>query len=525
MKLACFRMQSLQRLSPVCYLAILVYVLFLIGFSAEQAQALDLKSPATLGWGADAESGAPFSFKDPEAPQRIKGFEAEIVAELAQRLGRDIEFRQNNWEGLVEGLKRGDCDLIVNGLEITDDRARVVRFSRPYYITSQVIAVRKEIDNVNRLEDLQGQRVGTLAGSLAQRMLGEQSFPLQVVTYSEELHAYQDLAWGRLDAVFLDEPIAIYYAKTNPRLKIVGESIGRMEYGVAVRRDDVKLAGDVDVALTAMIEDGSLRRILERWGLWNTLTAEAWSQSPSPKNPPVEYQKFLEDLRRLESEQAWSERVARYAKYAPLLARGAWMTLKISLISMLLAMFVGVLVSTMRLYGPAPIRWLAVAFVEVFRGTPLLIQLFLIFYGLPRVGVELSPFVAAVLGLGLNYGACEAENYRAGVLSVPRAQVDAARALGMNLWQRLRHIIWPQAAKLVLPPMTNDFIALLKDSSLVSVITMVELTSTYGQLASASFDYLGLGLLVAGLYFLLGLPFVQLARWAEGWVRRESTGV
>lgn len=486
------------------------------GFAAEGTK---------LGWGADAESGAPFSFKDPQSPTVMKGFEAEIVAELAKRLGREIEFKQNNWEGLVEGLKRGDCDFIVNGLEITEDRARVVRFSRPYYITAQVIAVRREVEDVSRLEDLEGKRVGSLAGSLAQRMLAEADFPLQVVTYGEEIHAYQDLAWGRLDAVFLDEPIAIYYAKTNPRLKIVGEPIGRMEYGVAVRLEDGKLAEQIDRALAAMIQDGSLRRILERWGLWNQLTAQAWSQSLTPETPPVEFQSFVENLQQLQASQSWSDRWDRYAKYAPMLARGAWMTLKISVTSMLLAILVGVVVSTMRLYGPKPIRWVAIAFVEVFRGTPLLIQLFLIFYGLPRVGIEFSPFVAAILGLGLNYGACEAENYRAGVLSVHSSQVDAARALGMNLWQRLRHVIWPQAARLVLPPMTNDFIALLKDSSLVSVITMVELTSTYGQLASASFDYLGLGLLVAGLYFLLGLPFVQLARKAEAWVRRESARV
>ena len=479
-------------------------------------------SSGKLGWGADAESGAPFSFKDPTSPQIMKGFEAEIVAELSKRLGREIEFRQNNWEGLVQGLQRGDCDLIVNGLEITEDRARVVRFSRPYYITSQVIAVRKETEGVTRLEDLQSRRVGTLTGSLAQRMLSGQEFPLEVVTYSEEIHAYQDLALGRLDAVFLDEPIAIYYAQTNSRLKIVGEPIGRMEYGIAIRKSDQKLALEIDRALEAMIQDGQMRKILERWGLWNALTAQAWGQTVAPVSPPVEYEKFVADLQRLESDQNWSARLTRYSNYAPALARGAWMTLKISVISMLLAIAVGIIVSTLRLYGPSPLRWLAIVFVEVFRGTPLLIQLFLIFYGLPRVGIEFSPFVAAILGLGLNYGACEAENYRAGILSVPRAQVDAARALGMNLWQRLRHVIWPQATKLVLPPMTNDFIALLKDSSLVSVITMVELTSTYGQLASASFDYLGLGLLVAAVYFLLGLPFVQLARWAENLVRREG---
>jgi polar amino acid transport system substrate-binding protein len=127
-----------------------------------------------------------------------------------------------------------------------------------------------------------------------------------------------------------------------------------------------------------------------------------------------------------------------------------------------------------------------------------------------------------VIGLGLNYGACEAENYRAGILSIPKAQMDAAFALGMTRRQSLRHVIVPQAMRLVIPPVTNDFIALLKDSSLVSVITMVELTTMYGQLASTYFDYLGIGILTAAVYFIIGLPFVRLARHFEARLARET---
>ncbi|MBI3799940.1 MAG: amino acid ABC transporter permease, partial [Deltaproteobacteria bacterium] len=134
---------------------------------------------------------------------------------------------------------------------------------------------------------------------------------------------------------------------------------------------------------------------------------------------------------------------------------------------------------------------------------------------LPNIGIKLSPMVAAVLGLGLNYAAYEAENYRAGILSIPKGQMEAARALGMTHWQALRYIILPQSFRLVLPPVTNDFISLLKDSSLVSVITMVELTKVYTQVSTTTFDYFGTGLIVATIYLLLGLPFVRLARWAE----------
>ena len=160
-------------------------------------------------------------------------------------------------------------------------------------------------------------------------------------------------------------------------------------------------------------------------------------------------------------------------------------------------------------------------YVEVFRGTPLLIQLFIIFYGLPHFGIKLAPLAAAVIGLGLNYAAYEAENYRAGLLSVAKGQWEACQALGLSKAQSLRHVILPQAFRVSLPPVTNDFLSILKDSSLVSVISMVELTKVYGQLASATYDWLGLGLLTAAMYFLIGLPFVMLARRVERKFRKS----
>jgi polar amino acid transport system substrate-binding protein len=157
-----------------------------------------------------------------------------------------------------------------------------------------------------------------------------------------------------------------------------------------------------------------------------------------------------------------------------------------------------------------------VGYIELFRGTPLLIQLTMVYFGLPELGLTLHPFVAGWLALGLNYAAAEAENYRAGLSSVPAGQLDAARALGLSKLQALRFVVGPQALRVAIPPATNDFIALLKDSSLISVVTLTELTKTYVNLASAMRDHLGLGALVALIYLLISLPFARLARWVEG---------
>src|SRR5260221_9968298 len=119
---------------------------------------------------------------------------------------------------------------------------------------------------------------------------------------------------------------------------------------------------------------------------------------------------------------------------------------------MALAVVAGLVIVLVRLYGIPPLQWLAKAYVEVVRGTPLLIQLFLIYYGLPQVGIRLNACLAGVLGLGLNYAAGESENYRAGIQSIPHGQTEAALALGMNRWQTLQHVVLPQALRFVIPP-------------------------------------------------------------------------
>lgn len=484
----------------------------LLFFLLLQSQIVFAQDKPVLRWGADIESGAPFSFKSPNDPSKIIGFEAEIVEAIALELGMRVEFFQNKWEGLIEGLNRKDYDIVVNGLEITSDRAQVVNFSRPYYITAQVLTVRRNTETIHSLADTANKRVGTLSASLAQRILAEQEFPMNVVTYSQEVHAYNDLAMNRLDAVFMDEAIALYYGRPHPELKVISSPIGRMEYGIATRKGDKDLTENVDKALDKLIHNGTVQRILEKWGLWNSPTASEWHVSSEPKSEATGYEEYRKTAF---GKTDWAKRFERYVSFLPLLAKGALMTLQISILAMILAMVVGMLTALVRLYGPKPLALMAVGFVEVIRGTPLLIQLFLIFYGLPHLGIMLDPFFAAVLGLGLNYGASEAENYRAGILSIPRAQMDASLALGLSRNQSLRHIVLPQAVRVVIPPVTNDFIALLKDSSLVSVITMTELTATYGQLASTYFDYLGIGLLTAAVYFLIGLPFVRLSRFFE----------
>lgn len=474
-------------------------------------RAAEAAEPLPLRWAADAESGAPFAFADPGQVERVIGFEVDIVTALAEKMRRKPVFVQNAWDGLIPGLQRDQYDVVINGLEITEDRKQEILFSEPYFITFTQLIVNRGEERIKSLADVRGRVAGTLKMSVAERILREQP-QVDVRTYEAETNAFSDLKRGRVEVVLLDAPIVQYYAQPDPELKVISEPIGRLLYGIGIRKEDAALKAEVDQALAALIKEGKMREIYDRWNLWNPLMAKEWSDDQPARAAPSQYEYFLSKQQR---SRTWNDRFKLYVSLLPILMRGALTTLEISLLAMVVAVIWGLFLALVRLYGPQPLSWLAVCYIEVIRGTPLLIQLFFIYYALPHLGLKLSPFVAAITGLGLNYAASEAENYRAGIQSIPKAQTEAAEALGLTTLQSIRHVILPQAIRIVIPPITNDFIALLKDSSLVSVITMVELTKLYGQLASTYYDYIGIGLLVALFYLLLGLPFVRLARWLE----------
>src|SRR5262245_14687363 len=487
----------------------IAYVSAVIGLAAA------LGAPRAFGqelvWAADAEGGAPYTFPDPGNPSHIIGFEVDLANALAARMGLNARFVQNQWDGLVPGLERGEYDVVINGLEITAERAEKINFSNPYFYSTLTLTRRIDDDRVQRAEDLRGLKVGVLKVTFAERYV-QSLGNVTIRSYDGQVQPFIDLALGRLDAVVMDTPIALYYA-AGPQVKNIELPAARMMFGIGIRKDDNALLQKINESLRSMQRDGTLRKIYTDWGIYNAATAQAFGDTePINNTNSFKYRDYLNAVR---TTHTLKERLEQYKQYLPLLLQGALVTLEISLFSMAIAIGAGLLMAVLRVFGPTLVAWPVIAFIEIVRGTPLLIQLFIIFYGLPSIGFPFSPLWAAVIGLGINYAAYEAENYRAGIQSIPRGQLDAALALGLTRIQTIRKIVLPQAIRLVIPPVTNDFIALLKDSSLVSVITMVELTKMYGQLAATNYDYIGIGILTAAIYFVLGLPIARLSRLLE----------
>jgi polar amino acid transport system substrate-binding protein len=471
-----------------------------------------------LKWAADAEGNAPYIFQDPNNPGKVIGFELDIANAIAAELGWTAQHVQNQWDGLIAGLDRRDYDAAINGLEITPDRAEKVNFSIPYYVTYEQLVVRASDYKYAKLIDFKGKSVGALKGSLAERILKNDG-GIDVKTYEGEVNSFEDLKNGRIEAVLVDAPIALYYASWNKDLRLLNERVGEVVYGVALRKSDSALTQKINYAINQIINNGKLRNILESWNLWNPVLAEKFGDKSFKVIPAAKYMAFIKAQ---SGEKNWFSNFEKYISVMPMFASAALVTLGLSVVAMSIAIILGMFVAVLRVYGNKVVSRCATLYIETIRGTPLLVQLFFIFYALPGIGIKFSPFLAAIIGLGLNYSAYEAENYRAGLFAVPKGQMEAALSLGLNRWQALRQIILPQAFRLVIPPITNDFISLLKDSSLVSVITMVELTKVYNQTAATYYDFFGMGIITAFFYLILGLPFVKIAKKAEEKLRKEQ---
>ena len=461
-----------------------------------------------LRWGGDAEGGAPFVEADPADPSKVRGFDVEIAEMIARGLGREPRFVQVAWASIGQSVERGDFSLGMSGMEDRPDLRARYAVTLPYFEFQEVLAVRPaDRGRFRTLADLAGRRVATLGATMAHDILlaEQKKTGLIPVSYDDDIHPYTDLVAGRVDAVLLDNVIAERSLKRTGGFVIQPDPVATGHYVGIFARSNAALRDSADEILRARMRDGSLEKTFRAWGVWSDAQA-------------AYFQRVLAQAPR----QAADAPVARdrsLRAYLPALLRAAGITIVLSCLAMALAVAVGIAVAAGRVYGPPVVRGALAVYVEVMRGTPVLLQLFVIYYGLSSV-VRLPAFAAAVIGLGLNYAAYESEIYRSALQAIPRAQLEAARTLGLSEGQILRLVRGPQALRLALAPMTNDFVALLKDSSLVSVITVVELTKQTAIWATNVGSWVVPGIVCALVYLALSLPLSRFARRLE---RRWST--
>ncbi len=470
----------------------------------------DAPAASALRWAGDAEGGAPYVEADPANPSLVVGFDVEVAALVARGLGREPQFIEIAFSSIDQSIARGDADIGLSGIEDTPAHRATFAVTLPYYQFREVLSVRNaDAGQFRTLADLRGHRVGTLSGTIAYDILlkAERNVGIVAVSYEDDVHPYSDLVIGRLDAVLLDNVLAERRHRTMAGFVTQPDPVAVSHYIGVLAQRNAALRDRINEILKAAMRDGRLEAIFRKWKIWNDDQPALFARVLSGDSVPAVVGYETDSVATLSKWEATT-------RYLPSLLRASGMTLVFSCASMLLAVTLGVAIASGRVYGGRLTRGLLVGYVELMRGTPILLQLFVLYYGL-AAAIRLPAWMAALLGLGLNYAAYESEIYRSALLAVPVGQLEAARTLGFTRLQTLRLIRGPQAFRLALAPMTNDFVALLKDSSLVSVLTVVELTKQTQMFATNLGSWVIPGALCAVLYLAMSLPLAAAARMLE----------
>jgi His/Glu/Gln/Arg/opine family amino acid ABC transporter permease subunit len=425
---------------------------------------------------------------------QFTGFDIDLGNAVARELGVRAVWINSGFDGIFPALQNGTFDAVISSVTITPERTATMLFSDPYYDSGQLIAVRKGTQGISKPEDLAGKKAGVQINTTAQIDL-EKRKGISVAVYNSIDLALLDLKNGRIDAVVSDAPVLRYMIRQSfPDLTTVGQRFTDEKFGIAIAQGNDDLRRAINAALWRLTESGEYARINTQWFGEASERAAEQAASGAPKRA------FDFGLVR----RTWS-----------LFLTGVWLTAKLAGLSLILGLPIGLLLALARVQSSRILAAPAALYVEVMRGTPLLVQILFIYFVLPSFGISIPAFWSGIIALTLNCAAYISEIFRAGIISIDAGQMEAARALGMTYSQAMRNVILPQTFRRVVPPLTNEAIALLKDSSLVSVIGLTELARTGQELASRYAAPLTIWPVVAVFYLLLTFPLTRVAEYLE----------
>ena len=411
---------------------------------------------------------APFSIKQGDD---FTGFDVEVMKAVGERLGVEVEFVATPWDSMFAALAAGRFDVVANQVNVNPEREKLYDLSDPYVDTAGVLVVAEDNpEGIEELSDLKGKRAAeNLTSSWAEVA---KDHGAEIVGVDGMNEAMSSLKEGRVDAIVNDKLAVRNYIATSPDpgVKIVAETDDQAQSVFAAKKGTGYMP-EINQALAEMEEDGTTQAIYDKYFSTDNAAPSAWD---------------------LVKDNAW-----------PM----AWATIKVTIpltaISFAIGLVLALVTAIGRMSTSAVPRGIARAYISIIRGTPLLVQLFLIFYALPEIGIDLPPFVAAVIALSLNVGGYAAEVIRSAIESIPKGQWEAAQTIGMGPRTALRRIILPQAARTAIPPLSNTLVSLLKDTSLTSIILVVELTQTARFAAAPTFQYMPMFALAALYYWII----------------------
>jgi His/Glu/Gln/Arg/opine family amino acid ABC transporter permease subunit len=459
-------------------MVLLALALAACGGSSGQNQ---VKSSGVLRVGTEGVY-SPFSYHD-AATDQLVGYDVDVAKAVADKLGVKVEFVETPWDSMFAALEANRFDVVANEVTINDERKAKYDLSEPYSVGEGVIVTRADDNSITSLADLKGKVAAENATSNWSEIARKAGARVEAVEGFTQ--AIKLLNQGRVNVV-VNDSIAVYayLAETNDKsVKIAGNVGEKSEQGFAARKNS-GLLPDLNKALDELKADGTLAKISEKYLKANASGAPAAADSQAASRST--WKLILDSL-------------------GPLAKAAITKTIPLTIISFVIGLVIALVVALARLSSNVVITNVARFYISVIRGTPLLVQLFIVFFALPELGVKIDPFPAAVIAFSLNVGGYAAEIIRSAIQSIPKGQWEAAATIGLNYFGSLRRIILPQATRVAVPPLSNTLISLVKDTSLASTILVTELLRQAQIIAAPTFEFFALYGTAAVYYWVICL--------------------
>jgi len=434
----------------------------------------------------------PFSFYDQDG--ELAGFDVDVSQGVARELGMELKIIATDWDGILAGLLSGKFDAIIGSMAITAEREKQVDFSRPYYVSGAQLFVNAENDaKIGSINDLAGRRVGAVLGETFEHYLTEKYPEIETVTYKSTIDVYQDMLNGRLDGFVTDRLVGGYQIKSAEMpFRPAGPLLYREQMGIPMAPGHPVLLARINQALKSLENSGFMADLHRKWFGPVTIDTAA-SRSGQMRNRTI----------------------------ALMLIEGFGVTIGIACLSLLCGFLLAVPAGVVLHGKPSPRLLIIRTMVDFVRGTPVLIQLFFVYFGAPQIGLTISPISSAIITLSINGAAYMAEVVRSGLMAVPPGQKLAARALGLSSFQVFRYVVWPQAFRIAIPSLVNSSVALLKDTALVSVISVAEVVRQAQSIISVTYNPMKFYFIVALMFFVFTYPLMKFAgSWEKALKKR-----
>lgn len=422
----------------------------------------------------------------------IVGMDIEIVKKIAEDLGVELEIFDMQFDSLIPALETGNINMIIAGMSATEERKQSVDFSEPYYIASQNVVVRAEDEELfHSNKDFSGKIVGAQMGSLQEKLAKEEMTDSELITLGTTSDLLLALKTNKVDAVVMEGPNALAFASNDEELHTFEggfETDNAEGSAIAMPKGANDLVDAVNQSLAEIEIENLIPGYLEIAG------------------------QHLSSVQGEAGEDAEQSSMLNYWSY---FLEGTLNTIFISVVSVFFGSLIGIILSLMRLANVKLVRFIGTAYVEFVRGTPMMIQVMFIYFAVGYV-INIPALMAGIIAVSMNSGAYVCEIIRSGLNSVSKGQSEAARSLGMSKKTAMRHIIFPQAVKNIWPALGNEFVTIIKESSIVSVIGVSELIFQTRVVTSVSYRGIAPLAVTLVIYFILTFSLTKLLNYYEG---------